>query len=406
MFKSPIYLFVFSMIFASFSLAQTWDYFQKSKNKSPFEFSAQNLFGWQPVAKPVVVDQKQLLEKNNEECSEIELEKKGGVLEKVPYLDQSGGTCYANTVSTMYDAYRILNREKNASISSSPADISYTLSKRKKKSGVDGGQVIEISHLFKNPPCPFDDKKVVVDKLNKEQMALKLTKAQAGLNAVAEGSEIPSNATVARFASDSSRIKNRYYNHMNACFSEQVSFPAQRKNFNEILDIVKNRDLIKAAEVPMAQFCSVQERLKSSKPIVVDRRYATFDEMSLNKITTTQATMLNDIHAELNRGLKQALPVGFTFCSNILYEGPKYVIKYKINTADDLSDKACGMHAVVISGRRKNPKTGRCEFKMRNSSVDCSTMSKKFECNPKTGEVWFDIQTLGRTSYSTVKIKH
>lgn len=394
------------MVFSSLGSAQTWDYFQKNKNKSPFELSAENLFAKPPVTKAPVVDQKALLDKNNEECSEIELEKKGGVLEKAPYLDQSGGTCYANTVSTMYYAYRVFNREKNSSVPSSPTDIAYTLSKRKKKNGVDGGQVIEISHLFQNPPCPFDSKKVIVDKLHKEQIGLKLTQAQAGLDEVAAGSEIPSNATVERFASDSTRIKNRYYNRMNSCFSEQSVLPSQRKNFSEVLDIVKNRDLIKAAEAPMAQFCSAQDRLRSSKPIRTQSNYATFDDMSLNKITNKQATMLNDVHAELNRGLKQALPVGFTFCSNILYEGPQYVIKYKVNTADDLSDKSCGMHAVVISGRRKNPKTGRCEFKMRNSSVVCQTMNKKFECNPKTGEVWFDIKTLGRTVYSTVRIEH
>ncbi len=106
---------------------------------------------------------------------------------------------------------------------------------------------------------------------------------------------------------------------------------------------------------------------------------------------------------EIHRLLAQenAQPIGIDFCANLLDRGRRYRGDMYGRTRDE---NDCGMHAALIIGQRRNPRTDRCEFLIRNSwGVDAQYSSDWEKSN---GNVWVDGNDLINNSvhyYSLAK---
>jgi hypothetical protein len=93
---------------------------------------------------------------------------------------------------------------------------------------------------------------------------------------------------------------------------------------------------------------------------------------------------------QLIRGPKPLLPIVLGFCSTFLTQ----VLKGSTNKADDPS---CGPHAIVAIGHRMH--AGRCQILLRNSwGPGCDEYTPEIQagCEPGTGNIYIDAETLGK----------
>lgn len=85
-------------------------------------------------------------------------------------------------------------------------------------------------------------------------------------------------------------------------------------------------------------------------------------------------------------------PVSIGYCSEILtkgraYRGPRF----------PGIGNSCRYHDSLVIGRRKNPRTGKCEFKVRNSwGSSCRAYSPDWQC--QYGNIWIDADTIGQNT--------
>jgi hypothetical protein len=94
------------------------------------------------------------------------------------------------------------------------------------------------------------------------------------------------------------------------------------------------------------------------------------------------------------------LPVGISYCSEVLLKGKSYsgVKSHQLQTFD----KSCGHHASVVIGSRQ--KNGQCELLVRNSwGTGCGSYHKDFEC--ENGNIWIPAQTMENNAYQFSKMK-
>jgi hypothetical protein len=94
---------------------------------------------------------------------------------------------------------------------------------------------------------------------------------------------------------------------------------------------------------------------------------------------------------ELDRG-PQTYPIGISYCASVLKEGRKY-------TSRQSNDASCGSHASLIIGRRRNSKTQRCEYAIRNSWGKATNYHPDWTVEAEKGLVWVDGEVLGRSTF-------
>jgi hypothetical protein len=115
-------------------------------------------------------------------------------------------------------------------------------------------------------------------------------------------------------------------------------------------------------------------------------------------------------------------PVAITYCASMLIEKRPYSAREKV--FDDLTKKnllGCKQtdlwhngqvihqeHTSVLLGRRKNPKTGECEFLLRNTwGFGCdsySMLESKWDCE-NTSDLWISQSELVHNTYSYTMFK-
>jgi hypothetical protein len=115
-----------------------------------------------------------------------------------------------------------------------------------------------------------------------------------------------------------------------------------------------------------------------------------------------------EIQRQINERLSQTepvQPVGIGYCENVLWD-PTY-IGYQPDFLGGVIQGDCAQHASVIIGRRRDPKTTRCEYLVQNSmGTDCKipsempdgsirriSFSSRWTCDH--GRIWVDAEALG-----------
>ncbi len=114
------------------------------------------------------------------------------------------------------------------------------------------------------------------------------------------------------------------------------------------------------------------------------------------RCVTAQARFLSTAHnmAIINNALDQPnpQPVKIGYCSNILKLGRAYSAPLIPGVGTN-----CSFHASLIIGRRKNSRTGKCEFKLRNSwGTSCRFYSSDWTC--QGGNIWIDADKLAQST--------
>jgi hypothetical protein len=111
----------------------------------------------------------------------------------------------------------------------------------------------------------------------------------------------------------------------------------------------------------------------------------------------------------INDGLNQdnPQPVAISLCGSFLQKGPAYgeieVRRVSWSISRQCSDDS--EHAVIVIGRRPNPKTNRCEYLIRNSWGTNWCRSSPWECDAK-GQVWVDGEELDQHADQAYYVDH
>ncbi|HTL11968.1 MAG TPA: hypothetical protein VL588_05750 [Bdellovibrionota bacterium] len=157
------------------------------------------------------------------------------------------------------------------------------------------------------------------------------------------------------------------------------------------------------------------------KPTVTDYRLSTHKH--------DQAALLQAINTSLER--PRGTPVSISFCSTVLKNPSRVALASRplpghgvtnggtASASDDLTmcregETHNGMetpdasdHAALIMGRKQGPNG--CMFLVRNSwGQSCERYlsdQQGFECEPATGDIWVDQNTLANVIYETVELR-
>jgi len=92
-------------------------------------------------------------------------------------------------------------------------------------------------------------------------------------------------------------------------------------------------------------------------------------------------------------------PLALLICKPVLEKGRGY------SKSEDQTHTPCASasdsFAVTVSGSRRDTRTGNCSLKVKNQSKQsCQGYSPEWPC--KNGELWLDIEALGRNSLKAV----
>ncbi len=96
-------------------------------------------------------------------------------------------------------------------------------------------------------------------------------------------------------------------------------------------------------------------------------------------------------------------PLALNICKPVLEKGRSY--SGAIRPSQGKENAGCASPAdaiaVAVYGSRRDSRTGHCELKMKSlSGPGCQDHSAEWPC--KNGNLWVDIETLGRNSYKAV----
>lgn len=116
--------------------------------------------------------------------------------------------------------------------------------------------------------------------------------------------------------------------------------------------------------------------------------------ISLKNATREQALMMKNIISEFNVYGNQTLPIGIEFCSTALSKGPQFILKAISTLEERIQD--CSAQSTIVSGRRMNTTTKKCEFRIRNASGSCSKIVSSYVCNKDNGDTWVPQDILER----------
>lgn len=119
-----------------------------------------------------------------------------------------------------------------------------------------------------------------------------------------------------------------------------------------------------------------------------------------NKTSTSTKTQ---IHGALSS--PKALPVEVSFCSAVIRSTTQHrvwneVEKLPAPKEDSwIGHRKCGWHSALVIGQEKNPVTGKCEYRVRNSwGAECTGQAicsdLRCRCESKTGDILIDRDLL------------
>jgi hypothetical protein len=99
----------------------------------------------------------------------------------------------------------------------------------------------------------------------------------------------------------------------------------------------------------------------------------------------------------------QKQPLALSICKPFLEKGRNYsgVVRNFNESRNSPCSSPQDSIAVTVYGSRRAPRTGHCELKIKSPSGQaCEEYAKDWPC--KNGNLWIDIEALGRNSHKVV----
>lgn len=327
-----------------------------------------------------------------DDCADIRLDKNGGPMQKViellPNISQTMGTCSFQTAAQMYDAWRFKFQDSRNQIMSSPVILAFDVKKDTLEKSFDGGTIRgNLENLLKTGSCARNYFESSVGTDTDEVMYRKMYQIF--------------NKQIAANTSQWIGYVSLSAKQVDAVITKVYGLLGMRRfyDFNPYLNKEKiakafdDRNFIQFVKEVIPPACSNNERMNTAMPYAIDfARYTTTN-------ATQNQSVINSVNAEFNQGLSSAMPIGISYCSSVLQTGKRF-------KAVVPSSSECGRHASIIMGRRKNPETNQCQFLVRNTwNVRHTDYSPSWQSEGARGSVWVNADVLARSIFELTKIK-
>ncbi len=362
-------------------------------------------------------------------CGEVRLDAEGGAMEHVKVRNQRAiGSCYAHAAAQLYDAWRFRNADMEYDHSSAGFEISQRYKWDRDETSVDGGHVKKIiPKLLQEGTCSQEEldslfRGVTLDGFASKVMQI-FTKYRdefrrrmkeelpSPIEVQAEiGAEILKREMQGFARQDNTRVdRSRIHFDVRSMVARDVL----AKGVVELKAYIKDVCVISQAHIPYSKLQPDANTVRMFEMISLaecpeQRRLYAKNQFRINDVSTytngkgmipgvldekprfKPEVSLPAIHRELDKGLSRAMPIAVSYCASVLGEGKAF------KTKDPNTDQ-CGRHASLITGRRKNPQSGKCELLIRNTwGNSCGSYSRDWTCDSAKGSVWVDEATLGR----------
>jgi hypothetical protein len=325
--------------------------------------------------------------------AETDLEAPGHSMANVAVRDQIGGTCYAETAAQLADAWRFSHGDTRFMHQTSAlAAAAYcTL-----EVGDLGGGFFDATYeaIRKNGSC---DDLLSIENINRNS-------GDAWANLI-KSLEIPYDRYQSHRA-DRSRIKEFWEEEVGRPLSGKIAHEVSCKLVSAGIDptLLPGVSEIKKALEKLTVREFLGELLTSScKPAHLLR--PALPPMRTQCPLRDFENCRGSVGANLARKILErpaGLPVAISFCGRVFVEGRGYEM---VPSTDSAYPDRCGNHSALIVGKRRNPATGKCQFKIRNSyGRNCFLFSEDWECvrnsaGVPTGSLWIDSDALFKTTY-------
>ena len=334
-------------------------------------------------------------------CGSVRLDGHGGSMESIPVFDQNQlGECYSIVGAELYDAHRIAHGADPKRLTS-PIHAAI-MSSQKSKGGdgeIEGGYTKRVlQYLRAEGGCEADFFNRTFSKKIPEDFIEQLLQYQAKLLRF-ENLEPSQDST----GTVSVRIRHWIRNKSLRKLEEISHGQASQHLVTAAASCINTAPALEQDPIPKEVLYRIMKMndpstflissLKMSCP--ASEKTAGGSSLRTDEFLVGQDIALKDVKENLDALLtsNQSMPVAIGVCSGVLRRGPNF--KGMIHDSDDNPEeiKNCGIHEVVLIGRRKNPQTGNCQYLVRNSwGKDCSKYDKKWEC--QDGSLWVDSDSL------------
>jgi hypothetical protein len=316
----------------------------------------------------------------DDSCSTVRLDGPGGSMEKIagdmPVVSQTLGTCSFQAAVQMFDAWRIRHENFGIPRFTSPVELDFRMQRPSHGNNLDGGHIEDnLIRLRTEGGCPRNYFQTGTGVDSDEMFYANLYDAFVREKSAAD--------VVAKSATLRSMFPSYPFNRSANASVMKKAFAD--KNFVDFI----------AELIPPK--CSTEEKLRTYRPYRVVTR--NFSKTIFGYDWHESDGVRQEIHRELDKGGLNAMPIGISYCSSVLYAGKSF---REIKSSYDAN---CGNHASTVIGRRKNPKTGSCEFLLRNSWGASPCYANDWVCIAKTSLVWVSADTLSDSIYSTVRME-
>jgi hypothetical protein len=341
-------------------------------------------------------------------CGTVQLDRSGGPMSYIPVHNQKDlGICYAETAAQLVDAFRFSHGDRQFDRLTSGMQAAFSLGDEMKRNKVDGGKVCPvIRHLEAAGSC---DQRAVLSFYRIKASPKQFTEILAfeyqryhryiqenGLKGDTDTASNFYNEFDTRSYKKTQLVKETTFRIQK--FLTKAGFPRSAiPSFREIhLNLEQDR-VLKFIEGVLSPSCKQLPKRNTA----ASQQMPKCNEMRV--VHEGPKKLIDVIHAELSAPNPQ--PVAISYCAGVLKQGESYrgLVYLRKGAQCAGESRGNGLHASLVIGRRKNPRTGSCEFRIRNSwGPSCGSRkkpkySKDWDCDH--GNIWVSQDALMNSIY-------
>jgi len=315
-------------------------------------------------------------------CTPVDLEAPGGSMAGIPVGDQGKmGICYAYSETDLANAYLKSHnpgKAKNVTISPIFTAVEYETKKRKDdkttspetflNTGGASGSILK--YLKDNPACNASQMKSLSGDIREKLESVCKMKSSAPAQLK---NEMATCVIKEEFAGSKLDLPLKKIEEALKCSSPDLCF----------------EDAMQALD----QACKASDR----KPIPIP------DPTVVH--VSSDDSFSRSVNDAFDPKRKPIQPFTIGYAASLLKNGKNYVGLDRKAKDGSRAFKDNDGHESVVDGRRFNPKTGKCELRIKNSwGPSCNyDYSQDWEC--ENGKIWVDQDTLAKNTDSVTYLK-
>ena len=327
--------------------------------------------------------------RENETCTTIRLDQNGGPVSNMPVMDQGeSGICYAYASAQLIDAWRFAHGDTRTDHLTSP---------------------MQLAALYK-AKVPDKISKVnsrsSEDVLNSGQVSVTVKQAfRVGSCSSSRTNSLMSNADV---SSSIRKLVDSYRDNRNKVINEEEAFNKICETFPETVassatnKFLKDiRNTLNAGGEQFYLYYLVNALCKPPEEHKIDIEPKADFKAYIAKEGTDLETHINKSKKLVDTALEgsPATPPGIGYASKVLKDPSVKCMEKDGKTADS----ECGLHGSIIIGRKRNPKSKKCEYLVRNSWGTSCNSYPDLEC--ESGNIWVPETNLFRNSSDVYRLE-